>query len=233
MKRDHRPRQLGILALLAFVLAACTTNPDGTQSANKTAVGAVAGAVVGYGVGVALSGKDDKKRKKNGRMGAVAGAALGAAAGATIGYIDREIAQNKIFLSNKMDAEIVRIEAKLDILEENSNVNRQLIGRNYSDLRQLQNRYEIHDREILSLNRHLADSARRVNSTSAAIKKINVELSQSNYTKRRASADDQRAKAILERQRAELANQSRQLAKQHRIIQGLLAAINQHNQNVS
>ena len=74
-------------ALGALLLAACTTHADGTQSVNKTAVGAGVGAVAGGVLGNRLD-------KGNRVRGTVIGAAAGTAAGAGIGYLmDRQEAE--------------------------------------------------------------------------------------------------------------------------------------------
>jgi outer membrane protein OmpA-like peptidoglycan-associated protein len=74
-------------ALGALLLAACTTHADGTQSVNKTAVGAGVGALAGGVLGNRLD-KDNRVR------GTVIGAAAGTAAGAGIGYLmDRQEAE--------------------------------------------------------------------------------------------------------------------------------------------
>ena len=74
-------------ALGALLLAACTTHADGTQSVNKTAVGASVGALAGGVLGNRLD-KDNRVR------GTVIGAAAGTAAGAGIGYLmDRQEAE--------------------------------------------------------------------------------------------------------------------------------------------
>jgi uncharacterized membrane protein YebE (DUF533 family) len=71
-------------ALGALLLAACTTHADGTQSVNKTAVGAGVGAIAGGVLGNRLD-------KGNRVRGTVIGAAAGTAAGAGIGYLmDRQ-----------------------------------------------------------------------------------------------------------------------------------------------
>ena len=77
-------RKLSCLALGCVLLAGCTTHADGTQSVNKTAVGAGVGALAGGVLGNRLD------KDKRGR-GTVIGALAGAAAGGGLGYMmDRQ-----------------------------------------------------------------------------------------------------------------------------------------------
>lgn len=71
---------LGAAGLIA--LSACTTNPDGTTSINKTGTGALAGAVVG---GLYGAGRDDDKNNQGDDI--LKGAAVGALGGAVIGNV--------------------------------------------------------------------------------------------------------------------------------------------------
>jgi outer membrane protein OmpA-like peptidoglycan-associated protein len=64
--------------LACLLIASCTTNPDGTQSVNRTAVGAAVGAVAG---GVLGNRIDDGNRGRGTAIGAVSGAAVGAGVG--------------------------------------------------------------------------------------------------------------------------------------------------------
>lgn len=96
------------VALGCLLIAGCTTNPDGTQSVNKAAVGGAIGAVAGGIIGNRL----DKKGSRTG--GTIAGAVAGAAAGGGIGYIfdkqerefEEELAQERA--ANEIEIERVR-----------------------------------------------------------------------------------------------------------------------------
>lgn len=68
------------IAFSCLLFASCTTNPDGTSSVNRAAVGGAIGAVAGGVLGNRL----DKKGSRTG--GTVAGAAIGAALGGGVGY---------------------------------------------------------------------------------------------------------------------------------------------------
>ena len=97
-------------ALGALLLAACTTHADGTQSANKTAVGATVGALAGGVLGNRLD-KDNRVR------GTVIGAAAGTAAGAGIGYLmDRQEAELRDQLASERTAHAVELERVRDDL---------------------------------------------------------------------------------------------------------------------
>ena len=96
---------LGIL-----LLAGCTTHADGTQSANKTAIGAGVGALAGGVLGNRLD------KDKRGR-GTVIGAAAGAAAGAGIGYLmDRQEAELREQLANERTEHAIELERVRDDL---------------------------------------------------------------------------------------------------------------------
>jgi outer membrane protein OmpA-like peptidoglycan-associated protein len=91
-------------ALCVLLLAACTTHADGTQSVNKTAVGAGVGALAGGVLGNRLD-KDQRGR------GTVIGAAAGAAAGAGIGYLmDRQEAELREQLANERTDHAIELE---------------------------------------------------------------------------------------------------------------------------
>ena len=79
-------QSLVLTTLATAVLAGCaTTQSDGTQDRNNTAIGAVVGAVAGAVIGGQLD--DDGNRDR----GVITGAVLGAAAGAGIGNLmDRQ-----------------------------------------------------------------------------------------------------------------------------------------------
>jgi outer membrane protein OmpA-like peptidoglycan-associated protein len=91
-------------ALGALLLAACTTHADGTQSVNKTAVGAGVGALAG---GVLCNRLDKDKRGR----GTVIGAAADAAAGAGIGYLmDRQEAELREQLASERTDHAIELE---------------------------------------------------------------------------------------------------------------------------
>ena len=97
-------------ALCVLLLAACTTHADGTQSANKTAIGATVGAVTGGVLGNRLD------KDKRGR-GTVIGAAAGAAAGAGIGYLmDRQEAELREQLASERTDHAIELERVRDDL---------------------------------------------------------------------------------------------------------------------
>ena len=96
---------LGIL-----LLAACTTHADGTQSANKTAIGAGVGALAGGVLGNRLD-------KGNRVRGTVIGAAAGTAAGAGIGYLmDRQEAELREQLASERTDHAIELERVRDDL---------------------------------------------------------------------------------------------------------------------
>ncbi len=96
------------IAFGCFALAACTTNPDGTQSVNRAAVGGAIGAVAGGIIGNQI---DDSGSETG---GTIAGAVVGAAVGAGVGYaldsqeqaFEEELAQEQA--SNQIEIERVR-----------------------------------------------------------------------------------------------------------------------------
>lgn len=97
-------------ALGALLLAACTTHADGTQSVNKTAVGAGVGAVAGGVLGNRLD-------KGNRVRGTVIGAAAGTAAGAGIGYLmDRQEAELREQLASERTGHAIELERVRDDL---------------------------------------------------------------------------------------------------------------------
>jgi uncharacterized protein YcfJ len=78
-------RSSAYVACGLLLLAGCTTHADGTESANKTAIGAVVGSVTGAVIGNRVAGKGSRVQ------GTVIGAAAGAAVGGGIGYMmDRQ-----------------------------------------------------------------------------------------------------------------------------------------------
>jgi len=97
-------RKMSWLALGCLLLAGCTTHADGTQSTNKTAVGATVGAVTGGLLGNRLD-------KGNRTRGTVLGAAAGAAAGGGIGYLmDRQEAQLREQLASERAQHAIEVE---------------------------------------------------------------------------------------------------------------------------
>ena len=103
-------RRLSGLALGWVLLAGCTTHADGTQSVNKTAVGATVGAVAGGVLGNRLD-KDKRQR------GTIIGAVAGAAAGAGLGYMmDRQEADLREQLASERAQHAVEVERVRDDL---------------------------------------------------------------------------------------------------------------------
>ena len=97
--------------LSCLVFASCTTNPDGTQSVNRTAVGGAIGAVAGGIIGNRL----DKKGSRKG--GTIAGAVAGAAVGAGVGYtLDSQEKEFEEELANERAANEIEIERVRDDL---------------------------------------------------------------------------------------------------------------------
>ncbi len=96
------------IAFGCLALASCTTNPDGTQSVNRAAVGGAIGAVAGGIIGNQI---DDSGSETG---GTIAGAVLGAAVGAGVGYaldsqeqaFEEELAQEQA--TNQIEIERVR-----------------------------------------------------------------------------------------------------------------------------
>jgi outer membrane protein OmpA-like peptidoglycan-associated protein len=96
---------------LGVLLAGCTTHADGTQSANKTAIGAVVGSVTGAVIGNRVAGKGSRVG------GTVIGAAAGAAVGGGIGYMmDRQEAELREQLASERDLHQVEVERVRDDL---------------------------------------------------------------------------------------------------------------------
>jgi outer membrane protein OmpA-like peptidoglycan-associated protein len=94
----------------ALLLAACTTHADGTQSVNKTAVGAGVGAIAGGVLGNRLD-------KGNRARGTIIGAAAGTAAGAGIGYLmDRQEAELREQLASERTDHAIELERVRDDL---------------------------------------------------------------------------------------------------------------------
>ena len=95
---------LGSLLLGSLLQAGCTTQADGTQSVNKTAVGAGIGAVAGGVLGNRL----DKGHRGT---GTVLGALAGAAAGGGLGYMmDRQEADLRDQLASERAQHAVEVE---------------------------------------------------------------------------------------------------------------------------
>jgi len=90
---------------LGLLLAGCTTHADGTQSANKTAIGAVVGSVTGAVLGNRVAGKGSRVQ------GTVIGAAAGAAVGGGIGYVmDRQETELREQLASERALHQVEVE---------------------------------------------------------------------------------------------------------------------------
>ncbi len=99
------------VALMCVLVAGCTTNPDGTQSVNKAAVGGAIGAVAGGVLGNRL----DKKGSRTG--GTIAGAVAGAAVGGGVGYMfDKQEKEFEQELANERAANQIEIERVRDDL---------------------------------------------------------------------------------------------------------------------
>jgi outer membrane protein OmpA-like peptidoglycan-associated protein len=103
-------KKTAFLALVSLALAGCTTHADGTQSTNKTAVGATLGAITGGILGNRASG-DHRARNT------VIGAAAGAAVGGGIGYMmDRQESELRQQLASERSQHAVEIERVRDDL---------------------------------------------------------------------------------------------------------------------
>ena len=90
---------------VGLLLAGCTTHADGTQSANKTAIGAVVGSVAGGVLGNRVAGKGNRVG------GTVIGAAAGAAVGGGIGYLmDRQESELREQLASERAQHQVEVE---------------------------------------------------------------------------------------------------------------------------
>jgi outer membrane protein OmpA-like peptidoglycan-associated protein len=96
---------------VGLLLAGCTTHADGTQSANKTAIGAVVGSVAGGVLGNRVAGKGSRVG------GTVIGAAAGAAVGGGIGYLmDRQEAELREQLASERSQHQIEVERVRDDL---------------------------------------------------------------------------------------------------------------------
>jgi outer membrane protein OmpA-like peptidoglycan-associated protein len=103
-------KKTAFLALAGLALAGCTTHADGTQSTNKTAVGAGLGALAGGILGNRASG-DHRARNT------VIGAAAGAAVGGGIGYMmDRQESELRQQLASERSQHAVEIDRVRDDL---------------------------------------------------------------------------------------------------------------------
>ncbi len=101
---------LGSLLVGSLLQAGCTTQADGTQSVNKTAVGAGIGAVAGGLLGNRLD-------KSHPGTGTVLGALAGAAAGGGVGYMmDRQEADLRDQLAKERADHAVEVERVRDDL---------------------------------------------------------------------------------------------------------------------
>jgi outer membrane protein OmpA-like peptidoglycan-associated protein len=111
MREDEAMRTIALLALGGLLLAGCTTNPDGTQSINRAAVGGAVGAVAGGLLGNQLDRDGNRDR------GTITGAIAGAAAGAGLGYVmDRQEKELRQQLANERAANEIEIERVRDDL---------------------------------------------------------------------------------------------------------------------
>lgn len=98
------------LALGCLLFAGCTTNPDGTQSVNRKAVGAGVGAVAGGLIGNRIDQGDRV-------VGTAVGAAAGAAIGAGVGHMmDRQEQELKQQIESERMAHAVEVERVRDDL---------------------------------------------------------------------------------------------------------------------
>jgi len=96
--------RIAYLALVCLALLGCQTNPDGTQSVSKTAVGAVIGSVTG---GILGNRVDEDNRTR----GTIIGAAAGAAAGGGLGYwMDRQEQELRQQLADERAAHAIEVE---------------------------------------------------------------------------------------------------------------------------
>jgi outer membrane protein OmpA-like peptidoglycan-associated protein len=97
--------------LAAGLLAGCTTHADGTQSANKMAIGAAVGSVAGAVLGNRLDRSGSRVE------GTVIGAVAGAAAGGGIGYfMDRQETELREQLASERTQHQVEVERVRDDL---------------------------------------------------------------------------------------------------------------------
>ncbi|MEM7021512.1 MAG: OmpA family protein [Pseudomonadota bacterium] len=101
------------IAAVGLLLAGCTTHADGTQSTNKTAVGAAVGSVAGAVLGNRLGGSDNRV------AGTLIGAAAGAAVGGGVGYaMDRQEAELREQLAGERRQHQVEVErVRQDLLK--------------------------------------------------------------------------------------------------------------------
>lgn len=99
-----------LLTLGCLAIAGCTTNPDGTETVNRTAVGAAVGAVAG---GLLGNRVDDDNRGRGTAIGAVSGAAVGGG----VGYMmDRQEQEFRQELADERAANEVEVERVRDDL---------------------------------------------------------------------------------------------------------------------
>ena len=109
MLRKKASKYLLALTAVGVVSGCATTQPDGTQDRNNTAIGAVVGAVAGAVIGGQLD--DDGNRDR----GVITGAVLGAAAGAGIGNVmDRQEQE----MRDALAAERARSEVEIQRVKE-------------------------------------------------------------------------------------------------------------------
>jgi outer membrane protein OmpA-like peptidoglycan-associated protein len=104
-------KKTACLALGGLLLAACQTNPDGTRSVSKTAVGGAVGAVAGGVLGNQIDNDGNRDR------GTITGAVVGAAAGAGLGYMmDRQERELRQAVADERVAKEVEVERVRDDL---------------------------------------------------------------------------------------------------------------------
>ena len=101
-------KRTAALAFGCLLITSCTTtHPDGTESVNRTAVGAAVGAVAGGLIGNRV---DDDKRARGTAIGAVSGAAVGAGVGYLMDRQERELREQLAVerAANEVQVERVR-----------------------------------------------------------------------------------------------------------------------------
>lgn len=104
-------KRTAALAFGCLLITSCTTtHPDGTEAANRTAVGAAVGAVAGGLIGNRV---DDDKRARGTAIGAVSGAAVGAGVGYLMDRQERELREQ---LAAERAANEVQVERVRDDL---------------------------------------------------------------------------------------------------------------------
>lgn len=100
MKANWTLRLITGVSAVTLFASGCATNPDGSYTYQKTAIGALGGAAVGAGIGALVGGKSHRGR--NAAIGGLTGAVVGGGIG---NYMDRQAAALK---KDMPDAEVVR-----------------------------------------------------------------------------------------------------------------------------